>query len=86
MQIESALNCKDGRSSEFMDQSEGCIQQDLDGRLVRLGWVKRGFQGIVGRRNSSSKSVREKMSVAGVSDSEEISLVTAQRLIGSRGK
>lgn len=47
--------------------------------------MKRGYEGILGRRNSRSKSVKEKMSIAEVRESEEMSLVTAQGLIGSSG-
>lgn len=47
--------------------------------------MKRGYEGISGRRNSRSKSVKEKMSIAKVRESEEMSLVTAQGLIGSSG-
>lgn len=65
-----------------MDQSEGCIQQDLDGGLARLGWVKRGYQGTLSRRNGRSKSMREKMSIAGVRDGEGIIL----GWIGNSGK
>lgn len=56
-----------------MGQTEGCAQQDLDGSLARMeGDKKKGAQG--------------KMNIAGVRDSEDNSLVTAEELVGNSGK
>lgn len=69
-----------------MDQRESCIQLDMGGGLGRLGWVTRGYKGILGRRNRRNKSVKELMGIAGERDSERISLITERGLTGSSEK